>query len=164
MSSVAYEKLSVIEPCHNEKRRIKAFLPSLRDLKPSWTMVHFGLSSCFCLLIDKGVFAWLCLALESTVGRGPGIAVSAVVARLVSGNVNYAYNQRVVFRKRATWRSYVQYWGLVVVNMSLSVAMTELATMAFDAHGLMIVVMNVCADVLLFLFSYLVQRLFIFRR
>ena len=43
-------------------------------------------------------------------------------------------------------------------------AATEAIAAALDSHGSLIVFINFCADVMLFFFSYVVQKLFIFRK
>lgn len=129
-----------------------------------WPIIHFGLSSCGCLLIDKGVFTLILLATTSLMGRGASIMCAITVARLISGNCNYFYNQRFVFGVVVAWRSYWQYWSLCLVNISLSIGATEALTALLDVNGLAITVVNICVDVCLFLFSFSIQRFFIFRK
>lgn len=92
------------------------------------------------------------------------ILVSTVAAYAVSGHCNYFYNQRCVFRGEATVKSYLQYWSLVLVNGSVLVTATELLSARFDVHGLQITVVKLGAQVVLFFFSYAMQRFFIFKR
>jgi len=135
----------------------------LRRLLPGWTLVSFGLSSCGCIVIDKGVFTAVCLPLQDVTGRAVAIVIGLVVARLISGNCNYLYNQRVVFKSPSTRRAYLQYWGLVAINVTLSMIATEVISAVLDAKGLAITLVNFCVDVSLFVFSFTIQRLIIFK-
>ena len=125
-------------------------------------IVHFGLSSCGCFAVDKAVFTAVCLPMQHAVGRVAAIAAAIVAARMISGHCNYFYNRRFVFKAEPTLRSYWQYWSLVLVNLGLSLLATECVTAWIDARGLVISAVNVGADVVLFLFSYSMQRFFIF--
>ena len=136
----------------------------IKSLLPRWSLIHFGLSSVGCLLIDNAVFTLVCVLSEMALGRAMAILVSTVAAYAVSGHCNYFYNQRCVFGGEATLKSYFQYWGLVVVNGTLLVLATEFLAARFDAHGLKITLVKLACQVVLFLFSYTMQRCFIFRR
>lgn len=48
--------------------------------------------------------------------------------------------------------------------MTLSLLITECVTAVADANGYAIVLINFCADVVLFFFSFSVQRFIIFKR
>ena len=136
----------------------------IRNLLPNWTLIHFGLSSVGCMLVDNAVFTGVCVLAEFPLGRELAIFMATVAAYAVSGHCNYFYNQRYVFRSVATLKSYFQYWGLVLVNGTLLVTATELIVARLDVHGLKITLVKfVCQDVLFF-FSYAMQRFFIFRR
>lgn len=136
----------------------------IKSLMPSWSLIHFGLSSVTCLLIDNAVFSVVCMVSESPLGRAMAIFVATVSAYVVSGHCNYFYNQRCVFRGEATVKSYVQYWGLVLVNGSLLLVATEFLAARLDVHGLWITLVKLCSQVVLFFFSYAMQRFFIFKK
>lgn len=125
-------------------------------------IVHFGLSSCGCFVIDKAVFTAVCLPMQHAAGRATAIAVAIVLARTISGHCNYFYNRRFVFKAASSLKSYWQYWSLAIVNLGLSMLATECISAWIDAKGLAISAVNVGADVVLFLFSYSMQRFFIF--
>ena len=135
----------------------------IRRILPSWRLVHFGLSSCGCMVIDKLVFSLCNLLLINALGRCVSVAIAIVCARMVSGHCNYFYNQRVVFKSHSKKSSYIQYWGLVLVNMVAAMCLTELVTLWLDVFGLLITAVNFCVDVVLFGFSYTIQRVFIFK-
>lgn len=136
----------------------------IKSLLPSWSLIHFGLSSVGCLLVDNAVFTVVCMLSENALGRATAILVATVAAYAVSGHCNYFYNQRYVFRSEATLKSYFQYWGLVLVNGSLLMLATEFLAARLDAHGLKITLVKFVCQVILFLFSYTMQRCFIFKR
>ena len=129
-----------------------------------WSLIHFGLSSCSCLVVDKGVFALVSMTTMSSLGRATSILIAGIVARAISGNINYWYNSVVVFNRKTTLRSFLSYWGLCAVNITLSILATQLIVSLHDVKGLYITLVSLAVDVGLFLFSYFVQRVFIFKR
>lgn len=133
-----------------------------RILRTGRELVHFGLSSCGCFVIDKAVFTAVCLPMQSAAGRVVAIAAASVLARIVSGHCNYFYNRRFVFKAASALKSYGQYWSLALVNLGLSMLATECISAGLDANGLAISAVNIGVDVALFLFSYSMQKFFIF--
>lgn len=129
-----------------------------------WSLIHFGLSSCGCLVIDKGVFALVSMMTMESFGRATSILIAGMVARAISGNVNYWYNSVMVFKRKTTIRSFLSYWGLCAVNITLSILATQIIVSWHDVKGLYITLVSLAVDVGLFLFSYFVQRVFIFKR
>ena len=141
--------------------RLFDFIHSQKDR--FWVLIHFGLSSCVCLIIDKLVFSFLAFSLIETVGRGFAIVVAQIFARLVSGHANFFYNNKFVFGQASvSFRKYWGYWGLCLCIVSLSLLLTELLTMLCDAHGWAITFWSIVADVLCFFISFIVQRIVIF--
>ena len=86
---------------------------------------------------------------------------------MISSHFNYLYNRYVVFRDRTRLskrhHSYYGYFGLVLVILSASYALTEGCSALLDVKGVAITVVKIVADVVLFLVSYLVQKKFIFK-
>ena len=115
------------------------------------------------MILDKAIFSLLCILLEGAAGRARAIIVSLAAARFVSGNANYAYNARFVFKSRASLSSYVKYWALAGVNVAVSAGATVVLAEMFDVHGLAITAVNFAVDVALFIASYSIQRIFIFK-
>lgn len=135
-----------------------------RKIAPGWTIIHFGLSSCGCIVIDKAAFTLAVIPLEGAIGRSVAVVISGLIARLVSGNINYLYNQRAVFKAHPSIKSYVQYWGLCAITLSLSITATTILVHLADVHGAWITLVNFLVDVCLFLFSYCMQKFFIFKK
>ena len=129
-----------------------------------WRVFRFGLSSLGSMVVDKTVFSLLCVPLEKPAGRCAAIALSLAAARAVSGNCNFYCNMKFVFGRPFTLRSYAGYWTLAAFHAGLSVAATAAASAAIDAHGLLITLVNFCADAALFLFSFIVQKMVVFGR
>lgn len=144
---------------------MKNFAIKLLDLfRRYWSLIHFGLSSSGCLVIDKGVFALVSMMTMESFGRATSILIAGMVARAISGNVNYWYNSVMVFKRKTTIRSFLSYWGLCAVNITLSILATQIIVSWHDVKGLYITLVSLAVDVGLFLFSYFVQRVFIFKR
>ena len=116
------------------------------------------------MVVDKVLFTAVCLPVQHAAGRTVAIAVAIVLARVISGHCNYFYNQRMVFKSASTFASYWQYWSLVLVNLALSMLATEVVSSLIDAKGITITGVNIGVDVTLFLFSFSVQKFFIFSK
>ena len=129
---------------------------------PGWTLVSFGLSSVTCLMVDLSVFSMVCVSLERGLGRQVAIAIAVTIARFVSGNCNFLWNMKYVFHSRFSKKAYLQYWALVLVNMALLTLSTQTVSSYFDVHGLWISLVKLGCEIVLFFFSYTMQKLFVF--
>ncbi|MBR3317792.1 MAG: bifunctional glycosyltransferase family 2/GtrA family protein [Atopobiaceae bacterium] len=135
-------------------------------VKDSWRIYRtllrqplaYALSSITSCATDLAAFAVLCRLLENMDGY---VAISTVIARLMSATLNYTLNSRVVFRsKRKDTVSIPRYVGLAVVIMAASATFTTLGTLALPMVPE--VAVKAVVDCLLFIVSYLVQRQFVF--
>lgn len=115
--------------------------------------------------VDNGVFAALIFALERFgFSRRYDILIALVAARVVSAGVNYFLNRRVVFRSDARKRvSGLKYAVLAVAVMALSYAGTTVLSYLFDTDGMLITAVKIAVDLVLFLLSYRLQKLWVFR-
>lgn len=157
-----------IETIYIEENATSHFNPLLDTIRIYRRLLQFCLSSVLSFLLDNGIFAALIWVLsEKETPRRNDILVSIVVARVISSHFNYLYNRYVVFRDRTRLskrhHSYYGYFGLVLVILCASYALTEGCSALLDVKGVAITVVKIVADVVLFLVSYLVQKKFIFK-
>lgn len=82
-------------------------------------------------------------------------------ARLISGNYNYLLNRHLVFAK-AGQHTVLKYIGLAIVQAGLAAALTGMLVMLFSASLNLETVIKVLVDLVLFVFSYQVQKRWIF--
>ena len=144
------------------------FNPILDTVRIYRSLFQFCLSSVLAFLLDNAVFAaalWF-MSARDTPRRGD-ILIALVAARLVSSNFNYLYNRFVVFRGRSRHagphRSYLHYWGLVLVIAAASYGLTEGLCAALDVKGLAITAVKIAVEAFLFVSSYWIQKRVIFR-
>lgn len=128
-----------------------------------WTLINFAISSGGCMIIDIVAFSLICVPLQVAVGRNFAIMCAVTCARLISGNCNYFYNQKFVFKSVLTWKSYFQYWGLVIVIAALQTLFTQQVSAAFDVNGIYVSAVQFLGMVTLFVVSFLIQKCVIFR-
>lgn len=139
------------------------FHPVRDAVKTQWALFSYCVSSIAAFLIDNGVYA-LCMWLFTRTEYSQQIEVlaSIAVARLVSSNLNYVCNRVLVFNSRASWKSYFEYWGLVLVIAAASWLGTAWISSLAGVHGAWTTVVKVVVETVLFAASYLAQKHFIF--
>ncbi len=125
----------------------------------------FALASGLSFGVDIGLFSWLYYRVfdEGTFGR---LFFSVAIARVISVVFNYCCNRYFVFgeahaSRRFNLRAFGRYVVLAVFILAASYALTGLFHKLFPQVALPWV--KACVDLALFLMSYGVQRLVIFR-
>ena len=129
---------------------------ALRDsVRIYWEILKFSASSFLSFLLDYGLFSLLSLLTGNVV-------FSNVMARLVSGSANYAANRSLVFDSHADIRrSLFQYALLAGAILAVNtVCLWGLVTKL----GMNRYLAKVLVEAVLFAFSYLVQKRWIFRK
>lgn len=115
---------------------------------------RFCLSSLISAVVDYLIFV-LCLY----VGHLNAV-IAQIISRVISSLLNYSLNSRVVFGRKATLRSFAQYYALAVVVLACSCAGLKLLTLIHIPELLA----KIIVDALLYLLSYRVQRSRIFSK
>ena len=85
---------------------------------------------------------------------------AVLTAWLVSGSYNYLLNRHLVFAK-AGQHTVIKYIGLAIVQAGLAAALTGMLVL-FSASLNLETVIKVLVDLVLFVFSYQVQKRWIF--
>ncbi len=118
-------------------------------------ILKFSAASLTSFVVDYGLY---CL-LSALTGA---VALSNVLARIVSGTVNYTLNRKLVFESSAgVGRSLIQYillaCGILALNTTLLwLLVTELGLNRYAA--------KILVEIVLFAISYFVQKRWIFRK
>ncbi len=126
--------------------------------------LRFAVSSFSSWLIDMGVYALLMAILSGSMSSGTRIFICTAGSRVVSSVINYMLNKHGVFRSREAAKNTVfKYYALAVVQMCLSYALVYLVTdiLGWDS-GIREIFAKAVVDLCLFLFSYQIQRRWIF--
>jgi glycosyltransferase involved in cell wall biosynthesis len=135
-----------------ENNRSSHFNPLIDSMKIYFLLLRFSCSSLFASSIDFIIFTATYLL------RGD-ILTALVVARLVSGGVNFLVNKSLVFHDReAALLPLAKYLALFVTLAALSF----LSITAMAEFGINVIVAKVVVESLLFLASFTIQRDFIF--
>ncbi len=118
-------------------------------------ILKFSASSLISFLIDYSLYALL----SASTGN---LTASNIGARVVSATVNYTVNRKLVFQSRAgVARSAAQYILLVAVILAGN---TLVLNALVNGLGINRYIAKLATELLFFVFSWLMQRLVIFRR
>lgn len=135
----------------NKKSHFRALQDSLRIYKD---ILKFSASSFISFLTDYAVYSLLLLLTKNVV-------LSNVIARVVSGTLNFTLNRLVVFKSRENiFKAALKYALLAVSLLILNTLVLKLLT---DVLGLHPLIAKILTELLLFFVSFTVQRLIIFR-
>lgn len=117
-------------------------------------ILKFSAASFAGFLVDYGLFTILSAATGAVV-------FSNICARIVSGTVNFTLNRRVVFRsKEHIVRAAAKYIALALLVIVLNTLLLKGLTLL----GMNVYLAKILTELVLFVFNYLVQRLFVFRK
>lgn len=129
------------------------FNPIKDSFKIYREILKFSASSLLSFLIDYGLF---CMFMSLT-----GMTVlSNVTARIISASVNFSLNRSFVFGSRENiFKSAVKYFLLAVVILIFNTCILKLLI----AVGTPYMLAKIVTETVMFLFSWTVQKLFIFK-
>ena len=124
------------------------------------TFFKYTLSSLSSFLVDYGIFCGLIYALDkSAAADSRSIWIATVIARICSSMFNYLINKKVVFKSRRGASTLAMYYCLCVVQMAASAALVAL----LNTTGFIPQVGKIVVDTLLFIISFRIQKLIIFK-
>lgn len=130
------------------------FNPVWDSAKIYFEILKFCASSLLSFGIDYGLFCLLSALTGSLVAAN-------VMARLVSGTVNFALNKHVVFRSNANAAvSALKYIGLAVFILLCNTLLLK----GLTAFGVAAYAAKIMVEVVLFVFNYLIQHSLIFKK
>lgn len=128
---------------------------------PARPFGRFACSSLVSAGVDLAAFELLCRVLEGPLEEKLAVLAATVLARALSGLVNYLINYFLVFHSRATYgRSAVLYTAITVGKTFLSGVLV--AWLAPAVFFLPRVGVKAVVDTLLFFVNYLLQKAFVY--
>jgi len=134
----------------NAQSHFHAVWDSLRIYKE---ILKFSASSFLGFLVDYAVYSLLLLFTDV-------LWVANVIARIISATVNFTVNRRYVFDSReSVWKSAVKYVLLAAVILAGNTVVLNLLVNA----GLHKLGAKLITELFFFIFSWLIQRLLVFR-
>lgn len=128
-----------------------------KTLKDSYLIykeiIKFSLSSIGSFITDLTCFTVFNLLFKN-------ITVSNILARVISSNVNFAINRKMVFKSEGNLKKEMkEYFSLVILILLLNTILLNLLV----SGGINIYVAKIITEVILFLLSYTVEKYKIFR-
>ena len=124
------------------------------------TFFRYLLSSLSSFLVDYGIFCGMIFALgKTTLTQTKAVWTATIVARICSSLFNYTVNKKVVFKSRRGPATLAMYYLLCVIQMSLSAGLVSL----IGAGGFPVQIAKIIVDTLLFIISFRVQKMLIFK-
>ena len=143
----------VINTVYIDDNRSSHFNPIFDSFRIYFVLTRFLLSSLTTSGIDFLIF-YFCNSLNTD------LVISTGIARMIAGNYNFFINKKYVFKKKTTFlMAFIKYWCLV-----LFLGMLSYVGITFFKSNTIFGVLSskVIIESLLFLFSFSIQRDFIF--
>ncbi|MCR5308801.1 MAG: bifunctional glycosyltransferase family 2/GtrA family protein [Bacilli bacterium] len=142
---------------NNSRSHYNPLRDSLRIFKQ---FMKFAMSSIIGFLVDFGLFALLCAIFPDDMALKT--IVANIIARIVASVVNFTINMFFVFKlKRGKTLKYaIKYFILAGVNMGLNTAFVALLV---DVAGWNNMVAKLLVEAILFVASYIVQKIIVIR-
>ena len=131
------------------------FLPIVDSYRIYSVLFRFGGSSIFCFGLDIAVFTIVYWS-----GGGP--MLSTVIARCLSGAVNFFINKLLVFRRRHTGHAIREALGYFALWLVLMVLSGSIVSIVAASPLIVVVSAKIIVDISLFLLSYYVQSRYVF--
>ena len=146
-----------IETIYIENNRASHFDPIKDSVRIYWNILKYSLSSALSALVDLSLFGLFSTYLFPSMTAKIGLAT--LLARCISGAVNFMLNKHWVFQnERSLGSQGIKYGALFITQLFLSGLLVELLS------GLPIPLLLVKAfiDASLFFASYVIQKKYVF--
>ena len=122
-------------------------------------LIKFSASSLIGFGADYALFALLTLF---NVPMEHWVLMCTIIARVISASINFTINYHLVFKKRESlWMALIKYAALAGVILGCNLL---LMWALYEKAGLNEYLAKIIVEVTLFITSWLVQRLFVFRK
>lgn len=118
-------------------------------------------SSLSSFIIDILLFNYFCFIIKN-INVDMYIAISTVIARVISSLYNYLVNHKVVFKCNDNkTKTALKYFALVITQMLISAVFVQKIFIIFVNVNATLI--KIIVDTILFLFSFIIQRKIIFK-
>ena len=124
-------------------------------------VIKFSASSLIGFLVDYSLFSLLCFLFRDSEWDHK-VLLFDILARVVSASVNFTINYHLVFKKKETlWKAMLKYAALAAFILGCNVGLLWLL---HEQLGMNEYLAKIIVEITLFITSWLVQRLFVFRK
>ena len=149
-------KIETIYVDNNAGTHYNPFKDTMRIFKE---LIKFSASSLIGFGVDYALFALLTLFNPP---MAHWVLMCTIIARVISASINFTINYHLVFKKRETlWKAFIKYAGLAVFILGCNLFLMWLL---YEQAGLNEYLAKIIVEVTLFITSWIVQRLFVFRK
>ncbi len=138
----------------NASSHFRPFVDSVRIYKEP---IKFALSSLLCAGVDIGLFTLISLLLNDSILKV--VFIATVIARIVSGILNFLLNRRWSFKNLGSIkRQFIRYFLLYLLQLGLSITfVTLLSVLPIHLTWIKLIV-----DFILFIGSFVIQKNWVF--
>ena len=164
LMDVARKKIPIIfmpiQTIYTDNNKQSHFRPIADSARIYGTPLKFAASSLICAAADLSLFTLLTLVINNNVATV--VTASTVIARMFSGVLNFFLNRKWSFlsSKNKISSQAVKYTALFIIQMTIS----SLSVTALSSIGLPLTVIKIFVDSILFIFSYFIQKKWIFNK
>lgn len=154
-----------IETVYIDENASTHFHPIRDSFKIYGVIVKYFFGSAASFLIDISLFTLLNIFLQNKMADAARIFAATVLARVVSSAFNYSFNRKAVFEHAGgVSSSLVRYYTLCVAQMLLSYGLVYIVTDLLALGTFLTALAKIMIDSLLFVASFQIQRVWVFRR
>ena len=161
LTAVVQERRTIrflpIQTVYLNRNTASHFRPIADSIRIYRTPLRYVSSSLLCAGVDVGLFTLLAETLPN--GIWSRVLVATAAARVTSGLVNFSLNRRWAFQSRKARGQAGKYAALFLFQMGMS----SLLVSCLSRLPLPLTLIKILVDCVLFLFSYLAQRNWVFR-
>ncbi len=130
------------------------FNPVKDSAKIYVNILKFSASSIFCFGIDYGLFCLLSALTGSLV-------LANLMARIVSGTVNFTLNKKLVFRSKSNVAAAAARYAALAVFVLIC---NTLVLKGLTGFGVAAYTAKIITEIIMFIFNFFVQKGFVFRK
>ena len=132
----------------------------IKDIYTKYALYFkYIISAGISFVLDIVLYSIFLLILEKKVSQS--IIIATFLARAISSLVNYLMNKHKVFnyKKESKDNTLSQYFGLVIINVTLSAVIVSYLSSIFHIYSTFI---KIVIDILIFISNFFIQKKFIF--
>lgn len=148
-----------IDTIYIDENNSSHFNPIKDSLKIYSTFLKFIISSSSSFIVDISVFAFLIFLLRNFSINT--IFLASFLSRFISSLFNFFMNKAFVFKK-GDKTSLIKYFLLVIIQITMSASFVTIINKVLPQFNLTLV--KILVDVFLFIFSYQIQKKYIFTK
>lgn len=154
-----------IETVYIEENASTHFNPIKDSLKIYGVIFKYIFSSLASSVIDLAIFSVVSVLVYNKLEDSLRILLATVIARVVSSLFNFLFNRKAVFKANNNFgKAMVRYYILCVCQLMVSYGLVYVITSLLGLGQVMTVVTKGIIDTILFMISFYIQRIWVFRK